>query len=747
MMNRRFGSVPSMPTTPAVNSTSPNRGRRHSSLLGGCGFLLALVTAFGWPTVCLASGTFYVDGSSPSCSATGPGTEGQPYCTISAALTARGGPGTTILVKPGTYREDVAVRTSGAAGSPLVVTALGGPVIIDGADDFGSPAAWASVSGEVYLASSVSWAPNQVFSDGARLTPSTATPGSLPANSFTWVSGAGLYVNLGGDNPGTHELLVGHRLYGFHLSARSYVTIDGFTVTRAEDRCIQLRDGCTNVTVSHNTTAFANHFGIQAVGGSGILIDANTVSDNNDHGINLTGGVTGSTVQDNESFRNARPAERAAKGIYLYGCPGNLIQRNRLHHNQDSGLQIQSGSNNCVSLQNCSWANGDHGFDHLAVDGTLHVGDVAFGNYKDGFSVEVNTTGTHLYNCIGVDNGLTTNEFDLWVDSVGTSGFVSDNNIFWNSAPGTFPVKYINTMYTDLKDYARISHQDKHSLQADPRFANGPAADFHLLAGSPAIDAADSGVPGWPATDADGSARVDDPKTRNTGAGPVPYADRGAFEFAPTVDHAPVVTAPATAVGTEGTLITFTVTASDPDGQAITSLTASGVPKGAQFQVDASMSFGTFTWTPSDKQGRTGPYSVTFKAKNALSGSAVTAITVNNLVVANAAAGAAIAAPEASADSPESAGWRIPTLVPNPVRGDAVLSFALTKPGRLRVSLYDLSGRRVRRLVDEAFAAPGLHQVHVDPRDEQGARLSSGVYFFRIDRPEGASTGRFLIMR
>src|SRR5207247_8117620 len=204
-MNRRFGSVPSMPTTPAVNSTSPNRGRRHSSPLGGCGFLLALVTAFGWPTVCLASGTFYVDGSSPSCSATGPGTEAQPYCTISAAVTARGGPGTTILVKPGTYREDVGIRTSGAAGSPLVVAALGGPVTIGGADDFGSPAAWASVPGGGYFASSVSWAPNQVFSAGARLTPSTATPGPPPAHSFTRVSSAGLDANPAGHLPGTHD--------------------------------------------------------------------------------------------------------------------------------------------------------------------------------------------------------------------------------------------------------------------------------------------------------------------------------------------------------------------------------------------------------------------------------------------------------------------------------------------------------------------------------------------------------------
>ncbi len=55
------------------------------------------------------------------------------------------------------------------------------------------------------------------------------------------------------------------------------------------------------------------------------------------------------------------------------------------------------------------------------------------GNYKDGFSIEGSATGTRLYNCIGVNNGLTTNEFDLWVDSGSASGFVSNYNVFWNS--------------------------------------------------------------------------------------------------------------------------------------------------------------------------------------------------------------------------------------------------------------------------------------------------------------------------
>jgi len=92
------------------------------------------------------------------------------------------------------------------------------------------------------------------------------------------------------------------------------------------------------------------------------------------------------------------------------------------------------------------------------------------------------------------------------------------------------------------------------------------------------------------------------------------------------VDQAPVVTAPANETGTEGTLLTFTVTASDPDGNPITSLTASPLPTGATFTANATNTTGTFSWTPS--AGQAGNYDVTFTASNALSGSATTHITI-----------------------------------------------------------------------------------------------------------------------
>ena len=489
----------------------------------------AIVTgASGSP---VGAATYFVDGRNAACTNAGLGAEVQPFCSISAALGGgRAVGGNTFLVKPGTYHEQVAIPASGSSGSPIVLQGTAGGVVVDGSDDYTSEAQWAEVSDSVWVASAVTWDPRQVFLDGARIDSSAVAMTSLSSGTFRWVPGSGLYVNAGGGNPATHQARVGRRDYGFTLAARSFVTIDRFEVTRTEDRGIYLSASCNNVTLSHNTVTFANRMGIQVVGGSGFVIGSNLVSDNNDFGIALVSGVTASTIEDNESCRNARPATRIANGIYLFGSPGNTIRRNRLHHNQDSGLQIQAGSNDCIAYLNRSWSNGDHGFDHLEATGTIHVCDVAYGNYKDGFSIEGNASGTQLYNCIATDNGLTTNEFDLWVDLGSTPGFVSNYNIFWNSTLQP-PVKYITTLYSNVSDYSAASGQDQKTLQANPQFVNPPAGDFHLGSGSPAIDDGNSGVPNWPALDADGFSRFDAPGVANAGTGPVTYSDRGALEF------------------------------------------------------------------------------------------------------------------------------------------------------------------------------------------------------------------------
>lgn len=84
---------------------------------------------------------------------------------------------------------------------------------------------------------------------------------------------------------------------------------------------------------------------------------------------------------------------------------------------------------------------------------------------------------------------------------------------------------------------------------------------------------------------------------------------------------------------------------------------------------------------------------------------------------------------------------------PNPMNPSATLFVTTSKPGRLRASLYDASGRRVRTLADLPIAPAGVHELRFDGRTDQGSDLASGVYFYRVESSEGMTRGRVTVVR
>lgn len=93
-------------------------------------------------------------------------------------------------------------------------------------------------------------------------------------------------------------------------------------------------------------------------------------------------------------------------------------------------------------------------------------------------------------------------------------------------------------------------------------------------------------------------------------------------------DRAPVVTAPASKIACAGSTIAFTVTAADPDGDALASLIADPLPPGATFAANASRTAGEFHWITT--AGNVGSHTITFRAADVLTGSASTLIVVES---------------------------------------------------------------------------------------------------------------------
>ncbi len=83
---------------------------------------------------------------------------------------------------------------------------------------------------------------------------------------------------------------------------------------------------------------------------------------------------------------------------------------------------------------------------------------------------------------------------------------------------------------------------------------------------------------------------------------------------------------------------------------------------------------------------------------------------------------------------------------PNPLAaGSLTLRFSLPAAGRVGLALYDLTGRRVRDLVDGVLPV-GSHELAWDRRDAVGRLVPPGVYFARLESGGETATHRVCVL-
>jgi parallel beta-helix repeat protein len=337
--------------------------------------------------------------------------------------------------------------------------------------------------------------------------------------------------------PGAKVVITGGE-NGFSLSGTNWTRIIGFTITHTVQYGISVEDS-SYVTISNNRVRYAGRpasgrakYGIRLENVKHSLIAQNIVDHNTNSGIALVDGSRLNDITGNETFANAKRYARGAAGIHLYASHGNFVTRNISHDNEDSGIDLDRSVDNVVS-NNLSYDNGDHGVDVTGGSARAHVlANSIYGNLTAGINVEGSSAGVTIANNISVQNGVGSprTKSNIRVDSSSVPGSSLDYDIVSVEGDRAILLIWNSVSYTSLAALQKKG-QEPHGIQADPRWEDSAEGDFHLKAGSPAIDSATSLVPSQPASDIDRTERTDDPDTPNTGAGPRLYDDRGAFEF------------------------------------------------------------------------------------------------------------------------------------------------------------------------------------------------------------------------
>ena len=315
------------------------------------------------PTPVEAAFPWYVSTSGND--VTGNGSREQPYRTIQRAADSVG-PGGTVFIEPGTYREALVISKVATAESPITFTASGPGVVID-ADAVDRDAVLVTESAWiVWQGIRIQDAPRA----GMRISAShhITVRNNVFANNQRW----GLFTDFSDD-----LLIEGNESFGATIEHGIYHSNSG-------DRPV------IRGNVIHDNHADGIHMnGDISMGGDGVItsavVERNYIYDNGvggGSGINMD-GVQSSTIRNNVIV-NAH-----ASGISMYQIDGGLCSRNnRVYDNtivvaSDGRWAVNIPNSGCTDIKlisNILYSN--HGY-----RGAINVVDGARSGFESNYNV------------------------------------------------------------------------------------------------------------------------------------------------------------------------------------------------------------------------------------------------------------------------------------------------------------------------------------------------------------------------
>jgi beta-lactamase superfamily II metal-dependent hydrolase len=91
--------------------------------------------------------------------------------------------------------------------------------------------------------------------------------------------------------------------------------------------------------------------------------------------------------------------------------------------------------------------------------------------------------------------------------------------------------------------------------------------------------------------------------------------------------------------------------------------------------------------------------------------------------------------------------YQLEPETPNLFYPNSPVRYSAPKPGPVSIRIFDVQGHLVTTLLDHVAVVPGTHSVEWDGTDANGRRVSSGVYFIRLEADGVSSVGRITLVR
>jgi hypothetical protein len=102
--------------------------------------------------------------------------------------------------------------------------------------------------------------------------------------------------------------------------------------------------------------------------------------------------------------------------------------------------------------------------------------------------------------------------------------------------------------------------------------------------------------------------------------------------------------------------------------------------------------------------------------------------------------------PAGIGDVPRSTGLWLHQNAPNPFSSSTTIRFDLPRSAPVKLAVYDVKGELVSTILDERMAE-GRNEVTWDGRDDNGAPVASGIYFYRLASEDIVQTKKMMLLQ
>ena len=91
-------------------------------------------------------------------------------------------------------------------------------------------------------------------------------------------------------------------------------------------------------------------------------------------------------------------------------------------------------------------------------------------------------------------------------------------------------------------------------------------------------------------------------------------------------------------------------------------------------------------------------------------------------------------------------GYALYQNVPNPFNASTKIQYQIMEQARVRINIYDLLGREVKRLVNE-WQSPGNHEIFWDGTDNLGRSAAGGVYIYHVQAGSFSQSRKMILAK